>query len=118
MRMSYDAEFVEKMREKLVKEKKSLENDLARFARPVGEEGEYETIQENLGSDMDDSATETEINDNNKSLERSLEAKLKDVLDALEKIEVGTYGVCEKTGRDIPKDRLEVLPMARVCADV
>lgn len=115
--MSYDAEFVERMKEKLLAEKQSLENDLSRFARPTGEAGEYETIDENLGSDIDDSATETEINNNNQSLEHSLEAKLKDVLDALEKISVGTYGICEKTGREIPKDRLEALPMARVCAD-
>ncbi len=116
--MAYDKEFLENMRERLLEEKKSLENDLSRFAKPFGEEGEYRTIEENLGSDMDDSATETEINDNNRSLERSLEANLRDALDALAKIDAGTYGICEKTGREIPRERLEALPMARTCADV
>lgn len=116
--MAYNKEFLENMRKRLLEEKKSLESDLSRFAKPAGEEGEYRTVEENLGSDMDDSATETEINDNNRSLERTLEASLKDVLDALEKINVGTYGICEKTGREIPEDRLEVFPMARTCADI
>lgn len=116
--MSYDKEFLERMKSVLLREKESLERDLSRFARPAGDEGEYTTIEENLGTDIDDSATETEINENNRSLERSLEAKLKDVLDALEKIESGTYGICEKTEREIPRERLEVLPMARTCADV
>lgn len=115
--MSYDKEFVEEMKAMLLREKESLEKDLSRFARPAGETGEYDTIEENLGTDIDDSATETEINENNRSLEWSLEKRLRDVLDALEKIEVGTYGICEKTGREIPEDRLRALPTARVCAD-
>lgn len=116
--MAYDAEFIGTMKHKLLEEKASLEEQLSRFARPAEGEGNYETIVEDLGSDMDDSATETEINDNNRSLEVSLEATLKDVLDALEKIEVGTYGICEKTGREIPRERLEALPSARTRADV
>ena len=116
--MPYDKEFIERMRGSLLEEKNSLEKELLRFARPTEGEGNYEMIEENLGDDMEDAATEAEINSNNRPLEQSLEAKLKDVLEALQKIETGTYGVCEKTGREIPKERLEALPMARVCADV
>lgn len=115
--MSYDASFLEGMKKRLLEEKLSLEADLSRFARPAEGEGNYETIEEDLGTDMDDSATETEINDNNRSVEVSLESRLKDVLDALEKIENGTYGICEKTGMEIPRERLEALPTARTRAD-
>lgn len=115
--MSYDKAFIEEMKQRLLKEKDSLEKDLSRFARPLEKEGEYETIQEDLGTDMDDSATETEINNNNKSLEQSLESNLKDVLDALDKIDTQRYGLCEQTGREIPEDRLRALPAARICAD-
>ena len=34
---------------------------------------------------------------------------------ALEKIESGTYGVCEKCGESIPKERLKALPHAALC---
>lgn len=41
--------------------------------------------------------------------------KLGAIDDALEKIEDGTYGVCEECGEDINKKRLKVLPFARFC---
>jgi DnaK suppressor protein len=38
---------------------------------------------------------------------------LKEMDDALERIEKGTYGICEGTGKPIPKARLEANPWAR-----
>ncbi len=35
---------------------------------------------------------------------------------ALEKIEHGTYGLCDRCGKNIPKSRLEFLPYATMCA--
>ena len=42
-------------------------------------------------------------------------SKLAAIDDALEKIEDGTYGVCEECGEDIDKKRLKVMPFARNC---
>ena len=36
---------------------------------------------------------------------------------ALQRIEEGTYGICEGTGNPIPKARLEAQPWARYCVD-
>ncbi|MFC3041422.1 hypothetical protein ACFOGI_14330 [Virgibacillus xinjiangensis] len=41
------------------------------------------------------------------------EERLQDIEDALKKIEDGTYGLSEKSGKEIPVERLEVLPTAR-----
>jgi len=49
-------------------------------------------------------------------LESNLEAQLKDVNDALDKMDKGVYGVCEKTGEAIPENRLMVYPSARTLA--
>jgi DnaK suppressor protein len=38
--------------------------------------------------------------------------RLEDVERALQKIEEGTYGVCDDTGEPIPKGRLEAMPEA------
>jgi RNA polymerase-binding transcription factor DksA len=38
------------------------------------------------------------------------------VNNALDKIEEGTYGTCDRCGKDIPKKRLEFLPYATMCA--
>jgi len=38
-----------------------------------------------------------------------------DIDDALERIETGTFGICEACGKRIPKARLKALPFARFC---
>ena len=42
---------------------------------------------------------------------------LKEIDEALTRIERGTYGVCEGTGSQIPKARLEAQPWARYCVE-
>ena len=37
---------------------------------------------------------------------------------ALEQIEIGTYGICEKSGRPIPHKRLKAIPFARFTVEV
>lgn len=39
------------------------------------------------------------------------------LLDALERVAAGTYGVCEVCGRQIPAGRLEVRPAATRCVE-
>lgn len=42
---------------------------------------------------------------------------IKEIDDALERIEQGTYGICECTGKQITKARLEAQPWARYCVE-
>jgi len=42
---------------------------------------------------------------------------LKEIDEALERIEQQTYGICEGTGKSIPKARLEAQPWARYCVE-
>jgi len=42
---------------------------------------------------------------------------LRETDDALQRIEQGTYGLCEVTGKQIPKARLEAQPWARYCIE-
>jgi len=42
---------------------------------------------------------------------------LREIDDALERIEQKTYGTCEGTGKQIPKTRLEAKPWARYCVE-
>jgi DnaK suppressor protein len=42
---------------------------------------------------------------------------LHEIDDALQRIEDGTYGICEGTGNPIPKARLEAQPWARYCVE-
>src|SRR5688500_6526482 len=42
---------------------------------------------------------------------------LRDVISALQKIDDGSFGSCERCGDDIAEKRLEALPFARYCID-
>ena len=46
--------------------------------------------------------------------ERKLIAKIKD---ALERLEIGTYGICEECGEDISEKRLKARPVTTLCID-
>ena len=40
---------------------------------------------------------------------------LREIQDAVERVDAGTFGVCENCQKEIPARRLEVLPYARHC---
>jgi DnaK suppressor protein len=68
-----------------------------------------------------DPADESEVADKMEELGEtsavftSLEVRRNEVMSALEKIENGTYGICEIGGEPIEPDRLEANPAARTC---
>ncbi len=37
--------------------------------------------------------------------------------EAMGRMELGTYGICEECGEEIPEERLRVMPFARYCRD-
>ncbi|MCB1185576.1 TraR/DksA family transcriptional regulator [bacterium] len=49
---------------------------------------------------------------------RNLEKTLRDIEDALNAIEEGYYGICQKTGKSIQPARLQAIPWARYCIEV
>jgi RNA polymerase-binding protein DksA len=51
------------------------------------------------------------------TLVRSLRDTLRDVEQALDRMETGTYGICERCGREIGEDRLRARPWAHLCID-
>ena len=42
-------------------------------------------------------------------------ATVEEIIDALDKIDAGTYGICESCQSEIPRIRLRVLPYAKLC---
>jgi RNA polymerase-binding transcription factor DksA len=111
--MTLDTQTLAGLKEKLIAEKARLEQELSQFATKTGE-GEFETrYPDDIGDRSDENATEVEEYADKLGLEQNLETQLKDVVHALDKMEQGTYGVCEKTGQEIPYERLAVYPAAR-----
>jgi len=119
-----DKQFIEELKNKLEAQKKSLEKELETFAKKVippagGPKGDWETKYPNReNGNMEEEADEVQEYGNMLPVEHSLELKLKDVNTALEKISAkGGYGVCEKCGKTIEKERLLACPEARICSE-
>lgn len=110
-------ELVEELKEKLEEQKKSIKKELESFAVEDPNlkhnwDAKYPSRED---SDKDEAADDAQEYDNALSLEYSLELKLKDVNMALEKIEKGNYGICEKCGKEIEEERLKAVPEAKFC---
>lgn len=114
--MAIDPKTLEELKNKLLGEKGKLENDLNKIARPIDKrDGEYEPSFEKIGEDKEDNATEVEQYSDNLPVELTLENNLKDVIEALAKIEEGTYGICENCQQEIDIERLKINPSAKTC---
>jgi len=114
--MPIDAQEMEKLKKVLLEEKSKLEGDLSRIAVSTNKkEGEYEPMIENIGTDREDNTTEVEQFADNLPVEMALEKKLQDIISALEKMEKGTYGICENCQEEIDTKRLAINPSARNC---
>jgi DnaK suppressor protein len=46
---------------------------------------------------------------------KSLRDTLHEVQDALQRMDAGAYGVCQRCGKPIAEERLEALPATRLC---
>lgn len=103
------------LKEQLLKEKGQLEEQLGRIAQPIDMEGDYETKFTDMGTDEDENASEVEEYADNLAVENDLEKSLKDVLEALERIDNGTYGKCVDCQEEIPFERLLAYPAAKTC---
>lgn len=51
------------------------------------------------------------------SIEGSVEHVVREIDDALARIDAGTYGTCAACGRPIPEERLDAVPYAILCID-
>jgi RNA polymerase-binding transcription factor DksA len=112
-------EFIAKRKKDLEKKKVEMEEQLKTFASKTSDDN-WQTAYPQLTDTPEDKVDEVEEYENLLPVEHSLEKNLRDINQALEKIEQGTYGKCENCGApdcecDIPEERLIVLPEAKTC---
>lgn len=112
---------IKNFKEKLEKELESLEKELSEVARRNPDSPtDWEAIPaERDASQADDNTVADSVDDyeDNNAIVNQLEPKYRDVLDALDKITKGTYGLCEVCGKEIELERLEANPAARTCRE-
>ena len=64
-------------------------------------------------NDMEDLASLHSLNDKDHTILDQQEHELAETIHALGKIKNGTFGICEKSARPIPVERLKANPIAR-----
>jgi DnaK suppressor protein len=115
---------IEEFKQKLEQEKNSLEEQLKKFAtKDQNLKGDWDTKFPKLDSNVSGSASleaaADEVEEYSTLLpqEHSMEIKLQNISSALEKINNGRYGTCEKCQKEIPAERLKVSPESKFCLD-
>lgn len=108
-------------KEKLEKELVIITDDLKSVARiNPSNPNDWEPIPANMNTDEADKnevSDRIDAFDRNIAIVKDLEARFNNIKTALQKIEDGTYGICEETGELIPTARLEANPAARTCTE-
>lgn len=108
---------VEKFRALLLAERERLELELHEIEGRTARTSESERASEFSGYEDHpaDLASETFEREKDIAIGESVESVLHRVDTALEKIERGTYGICDACGGPIKKARLRALPFATLC---
>jgi RNA polymerase-binding protein DksA len=110
---------MEKDREILLAEKARLEAELEEIESRTSRTSDAERATE-LSSYDDhpaDLASETFEREKDLAIGESVQSLLDQVHTALEKVERGTYGICDACGRPIKRARLQALPFATLCLE-
>lgn len=102
-----DKKEIEQLKEKLVAERERITESMQRFASEL-----------DFGDDTDhgeEEADEVEETANFLSVKQSQDKRLKQINDALERIQSDTFGTCTQCGGKIEKEILNVDPESLLC---
>jgi len=101
------------LRDQLQDERNRVREQLANLGHGASADGDGGALDfdENFADSGQVTAERGEVD----ALAGNLLEALRDVDDAIAKLERGDYGTCESCGRPIAESRLEAMPSARLC---
>jgi len=99
-------------RDRVRKEMEETEQEISEFDTRGGQSelADYDNHPADAGSDTFEKEKDLALLDNYRDV-------LGKIDEALGKIERGTYGICDRCGREIPKGRLDIIPYAIYCVE-
>jgi DnaK suppressor protein len=116
--MALSKKQLETYRARLHEERERTETDL------TGLDGEMVTLgisQQDegggAGNHIADDATDVMEQQRNLALIANLQERQRDIARSLERLDDGSYGICEHCRKPIASERLEALPFATLCID-
>jgi RNA polymerase-binding protein DksA len=92
---------------------KALESRLVELTGQISEIDSE--LHSTLSADWEEQATQLESQDALEGVEKSKLQEVRQIREALRRIEQGSYGVCVKCGEPIDPKRLKALPTATRC---
>lgn len=107
-----DAQTLELLKQRLLDEKQRLEDQINREDEEIREITAGQDNDSTYGNHMADDGGYLQDLDRTTKMRENLMSNLKQVRHALERVEKGTYGLSEVSGKEIPFERLEALPWA------
>ncbi len=106
---------VKEIAARLEDERARLQAEVDQIAREGHEALSDASGENNYRDHMADQGTATFSRELDMTLEENVREALTAVNNAIERIETGEYGTCERCGKAISVDRLEAMPTATLC---
>jgi RNA polymerase-binding protein DksA len=109
----------ERFRQKLLEERQKVQEAITYLheENPGSIEDETDEVVGSVDNHLADTATVTVDREIGYTLEENSEHVLREIDDALKRIEDGTYGICQTCGKPIEPERLKILPYATQCIE-
>lgn len=113
-----DAKTKKEIQKVMEEEKANLEKQLGAFAhRNPQNKTDFSAEFPQVGDKEDENAAEVEEYSTNLSLERTLEAALRDVTKALDRLKGDDFGICKYCHKAIDEKRLLARPTSSACIE-
>ena len=109
--------FLEKQKERLLQLRDSLLDSMSGVAKDTLRARAEGSEASAFGMHQADAGSDAYDRDFALSLLSQEQDALYEIEEALKRIENGTYGICEMSGKEIPPARLEALPFARLTVE-
>ena len=98
-----------------IKHRGALEEERSRIQRQLSELGIGASGDLSYDPNFADTSQVTAERGEAEVLGNELQETLDSIDDALDRLEAGTYGRCERCGNEISEERLSAMPFARLC---
>ena len=103
-------------RELLESERSRLQHASGRLEAETAE-GENDELAHGVDNHLGDAASDTYLDELEEGLDEGVRNTLRQIDDALARIDEGTYGLCEIDNKPIPEERLRAIPWTTRCIE-
>ncbi len=101
-------------KEKILEYEKKLKDQKRELLLKIEEYSEAEDFGDDIDH-LEEEADESQSFANRMAIAQTLKGQVNEIDMALNRIRLGTYGICEKCGREIPEKVLKVAPESNLC---